>query len=55
MAADAVGSRTVANKAVGLDLLRQAGVVITSTEAAAFQWCGAAGTERFKALSRLVK
>lgn len=55
VAADAVGSRAPQNRATALDLLRQAGAVVTCAETAAFQWCGVAGSDAFKQLSRLVR
>ena len=55
MAADAVCSRTRLNWQLGLDLMRQAGAVIGSTEMFAFGMLHAAGTEQFKHISRLVK
>jgi nicotinamidase-related amidase len=55
VAADAVCSRTKANWRTGLDLMRQAGAVIGSTEIFAFGLLGAAGSETFKKISRLVK
>ncbi len=55
VAADAVCSRTAFNYQTGLDLLRQAGAVIGSTEIFAFGLQKVAGTERFKRISRLVK
>jgi nicotinamidase-related amidase len=53
--ADAVASRTDANKAIGLDLARAAGAVITSTETVVFDLLHRAGTDDFKALSLLIK
>jgi nicotinamidase-related amidase len=53
--ADAVSSRTKANWRIGLDLAARAGAIITSTEVATFDLLGRAGTEDFKALSRLIK
>jgi nicotinamidase-related amidase len=52
---DAVASRTPENLAVGLDLIERAGGVVTSTETVVFDVLGRAGTEDFKALSKLVK
>ena len=52
---DAVCSRTKANYRVGLDLTRDAGSVITSTEVAVFDLLGKAGSEDFKALSKAIK
>ena len=55
VAADATCSRAKSNWQLGLELMRQAGAVIGSTEIFAFGLLGAAGTERFKRISRLVK
>jgi nicotinamidase-related amidase len=52
---DAVCSRDRENRKVGLELLRDAGAVITSTETVLFQLLGRAGTDEFKAVSKLVK
>jgi len=52
---DAVASRTKANWRMGLDLAREAGAAITSTEVAVFDLLGKAGTDEFKALSKLLK
>lgn len=53
--ADAVLSRSPANRAVGLDLCTRAGAVVSSVEAVTFDLLGCAGTEEFKALSRLLR
>lgn len=53
--ADAVCSRTAANRQIGLDLMARAGAVITSTETVVFQLLGRAGTPEFKALAPLLK
>ncbi len=55
LAADATCSRAKLNWQLGLELMRQAGATIGSTEIFAFRLLGAAGTERFKRISRLVK
>jgi len=52
---DAVMSRRKENWFVGLEAARDAGAVITSTEAALFQLLRVAGTEEFKKLSKLVR
>ncbi|MDX2087668.1 MAG: isochorismatase family protein [Kofleriaceae bacterium] len=52
---DAVASRTKANWRTGLELARDAGAVISSTEVAIFDLLGEAGTDEFKALSKLLK
>jgi nicotinamidase-related amidase len=53
--ADAVGSRTQANREAGLGRARQAGAVITTTEMALFELLERAGTEQFRAVHRLVR
>lgn len=55
VAADACASRTKQNWRFGLDLMRQAGAVIGSTEMLAFGLLRAAGTDQFKRISQLVK
>ena len=52
---DAVASRTKANWRLGLELCRDAGAMITSTEVCVFDLLGEAGTEEFKALSKMIK
>ncbi len=52
---DAVASRTEHNRQVGLGIARQAGAVITCTEAVVFEWLKIAGTDSFKKLSKLIK
>jgi nicotinamidase-related amidase len=52
---DATISRAPANHRVGLALCERAGAVVTSTETLAFDALGRAGTEDFKAISRLVR
>ena len=55
VAADAVSSRTRANRDVGLERMREAGAGITSVETALFELLGGAGSDEFKAIQRLVK
>lgn len=52
---DAVISRTRANWEAGLDLARQCGATVTSTEAGLFDLTKTAGTDEFRAISKLVK
>ena len=51
---DAVGSRTEANRELGLDKAERAGAWLTSVETALFELLGRAGGERFKSVQRLV-
>lgn len=53
--ADAVSSRTAENKALALARMRQSGVFVVSTEMILFQLMERAGTDDFKAVSRLIK
>jgi nicotinamidase-related amidase len=52
---DAVISRSAENRALGFELCRQAGALLTSTETAVFDALGKAGSDDFKALSKLIK
>jgi isochorismate hydrolase len=53
--ADAVASRTENNRVVGLGLCERAGAFVTSTETVTFDLLQKAGSEDFKALSKLIK
>jgi nicotinamidase-related amidase len=55
LAADAVISRTAENRATGLELIARAGGIVTSTETVVFDALQRAGSEDFRALSRLVR
>jgi nicotinamidase-related amidase len=55
VASDATSSRTEENWRVGLERLRQAGVVITSTEMVIYELLQRAGTDEFRAVLPLVK
>lgn len=55
VAADGVGSRHSDDHLWALNRMASAGVIITTAEAIAFEWCERAGTDTFKALSRLVR
>jgi nicotinamidase-related amidase len=52
---DAVISRTIANWEIGLQLIAQAGAVVTSTETVIFDLLKQAGTPSFKTLSKFIK
>lgn len=52
---DAVCSRKDRNRKIGLSLCDRAGAVITGTETALFDLLGVAGTEPFKAISKLIR
>ncbi len=53
--ADAISSRTPANRDAALQRLRENGVEVATTEMVLFEWLGQAGTPEFKELSRLIK
>ncbi len=53
--ADAVTSRREENRAIGLSLCEKAGATVTATETVVFDWLGAAGTDAFKTVSKLVR
>lgn len=53
--ADAVASRREENRALGLSLCERAGAVVAPTETIVFDWLERAGTDAFKAVSKLVK
>jgi nicotinamidase-related amidase len=52
---DAVASRTEENRVAGVALCERAGALATTTETVVFDWLERAGTEAFKAVSKLVK
>jgi nicotinamidase-related amidase len=52
---DATSSRKEANWEVGLERMRQAGVVVTSTEMVIYELLRRAGTDEFRAVLPLVK
>lgn len=53
--ADAVSSRTLANKQIALERLKQSGAFISSVEMILFQLLDYAGTDQFKQISKLIK
>lgn len=52
---DAVASRTEENRNAGLELCKSAGAQLTVTETVVFDWLREAGSEDFKALSKLIR
>ena len=52
---DAVSSRTAENRTIGLERLKQAGVVITSVEMALFELLKVASGDEFKQILKVVK
>jgi nicotinamidase-related amidase len=55
VAADAVGARAALDHDIALRRMESAGAVLTTTEAALFEWCARAGTPEFRQISALVK
>jgi nicotinamidase-related amidase len=55
VAADAVGTRHAIDHETALRRMESAGIILTTTEAAMFEWCRAAGTPEFKQISALAK
>ena len=53
--ADCVGSRHAYDRDVALARIAQAGGVVTTLESALFELLGVAGTDEFKAISKIVK
>jgi isochorismate hydrolase len=55
VAADAVAARSAADHELALRRMERAGAVLTTAEAAAFEWLGTAAAPQFKAVSALVQ
>jgi nicotinamidase-related amidase len=55
VAADAVGSRYAVDREFALRRLEQTGAVVTTSEAAVFEWIGGAGHPQFKQISALIQ
>ena len=55
VAADAVGSRSPANKAIGLDRMQSAGAVISSAEMAIYELLGDSRNDEFKKMLPYLK
>jgi len=55
VAVDAVRSRFDIDHQTALRRMEASGAVLTTTEAALFEWCQTAGTAEFKQISRLVR
>jgi len=55
VAVDAVGSRHPIDHETALRRMESSGATLTTTEAALFEWCQAAGTPQFKQISQLVR
>jgi nicotinamidase-related amidase len=55
LAVDAVSARHAIDHETALGRMESAGVVLTTTETAMFEWCRVAGTPEFREISALVK
>ena len=55
VAVDAMGSRHELDHKTALQRMQMAGVTLTTTEAALFEWCEISGTHEFKRISTLVR
>jgi nicotinamidase-related amidase len=55
VAVDAVRARSAIDHETALRRMEASGALLTTTEAALFEWCGAAGTEAFRGVSALVQ
>ena len=55
LVADAVASRVNENRDIAIDLLRQAGAIVSSTEIVVFQWAFRSNTEVFRKILPIVK
>ena len=55
VAVDAVGSRFEIDCRTAIGRMDSSGATLTTTEAALFEWCEAAGTAEFKQISQLAK
>jgi nicotinamidase-related amidase len=55
VAVDAVGARHELDHQTALRRIEASGAVLTTAEAALFEWCETAGTPEFKQISRLVR
>jgi nicotinamidase-related amidase len=53
--ADAISSRSAENRSIAIERMRQSGIFITSTEMILFQLLEKAGSDEFKAISRLIR
>ncbi len=52
---DCISSRNINDKIIAVQRMRQEGAIISSCESILFELCRQAGTEKFRAISRIVK
>lgn len=55
VAVDAVGSRFLSDHTTALSRMQSAGVTLTTTESAMFEWCETSSADEFKSISKLVQ
>ncbi len=55
VAVDAMGSRRASDHVHAVERLRDAGCAVVTAESVVFEWCERAGTDVFRAVSRLVR
>jgi nicotinamidase-related amidase len=55
LVADAVSSRTIRNREIGIQKLKDSGAVLTSAEMALFELLKTAGDPKFKEIFKIVK
>ena len=55
LVSDAVASRNPANRAVAIEMLRDAGAVVTSAEIVIFEWACRANTDAFRSILPIVR
>lgn len=55
VAADAVASRKKLDWKIALRRMESSGAIILTAESALFEWCEAAGTDRFKLISKMIQ
>ena len=52
---DAIGSRSSIDHDTAIRRMESSGATLTTTEAAMFEWCERAGSDKFKTISKLVQ
>ena len=55
LAVDAIGARHALDHQIALRRMESSGAVLTTTEAAMFEWCESAANPKFKTISHLVR
>ena len=55
VAVDAVGARFAYDHEIALRRMESSGAILTTTEAAIFEWCETANNPQFKQISQLIR